>query len=424
MNQAFCHNCQIFLDTVYDYCWKCNDKLEILNVINPVNSENKPIIANQQQFSQNDEVHQTPNNWTNPAHSSNDQEPVFETGGYRNIQANSAANNPEFEKSNFSTVIKPALLSLIVLVGLGFFCTYTKAYFAGLPDQKAREIGEAKFTTGKPQIPWFSSWFRSQPTAEEVFEHFEDVTASKGKTLVSQTMVVKGNIQFSFPNAELEKTYKELRSGALTNSFPVFAPVSNPFSKPKSEIWDFDIEMEMSMKAPNKMLLSMTMTPKDTNIKNVKLYSWSGSNGDEKWVVNKAFINGDQRQSENEVNTLPGLFSNDNDSLTTTFVKEEYQKIEYIGVEAIAERKHYFIKATKPNGQMDSLYFDIETGLVNKVVGKDGDVYIVGYSDMNGVKMPTKLLVKAGNGLIMMTFSEIRKDVPLDDSIFLKTSHQ
>lgn len=423
MNQAFCHNCQIFLDTVYDYCWKCNDKLEILNVINPIKSENKPIIPNQQQFSQNNEVHQTTNEQSNSAHYTNIEEPVFETGGYRNIQANSTAN-PVFEESNFSTIIKPALLSLVVLVSLGFFCSYTKSYFASIPDQKAREIGEAKFATGKPQIPWFSSWFRSQPTAEEVFEHFEDVTASKGKALVSQTMVVKGNIQFSFPNAELEKTYKELKTGVMSNSFPNGAPIISSFSKPKSEIWDFDIEMEMSMKAPNKLLLSMTMTPRDTSIKNVKLYSWSGSNGVEKWVVNKAFINGNQRQSENDVNTLPNFFSNDTDSLTMTFVKEEYQKIEYIGVETLAERKHYFIKATKANGQMDSLYFDIETGLVNKVVGKDGDVYIVNYRDMDGVKMPGQMLVKAGTGLIMMTFSEIKKDVPLDDAIFLKSSHQ
>lgn len=436
MNQAFCHFCQMFFETVHQHCWQCSSPAEILGPVKPKNEQDSIADSapptNENEFAANEKTASA--NEESPKYT-----PLPPPRSYQRQTSGSAGENYSSyqnlsdEKPDVFRLLKPGLLCVAILVGVGFLCSYTKAYFAAMPGQRVDEIMDAKYNAGKPpektpekpQETWFWSFFRSEPTAEEIFEHFEDVTEATDKNLLYKTMVLSGSVNFSVQDAEPEKCYRQMQSAAYAenNSCFTFMPsYINTGAKPGP--WDFDTNFEMSLKSPNKIVIAGTMTPKDARLQGVKLSFWTGTDGEKKWRVNKTVIRGEKFSDEKENDeSLPSIFSNDTDLLSSTFVKDFYEKAEYIGKEDIAGRKHYAVKGTKKSGQADMLYFDMETGLVSKFLSRNGEVYILKYSTIDGVKVPSKTLFKDGNGLIMMTISGIKTDVELNDSIFQQSSY-
>ncbi len=449
MYKGFCHTCQEFLETPNKFCKKCGMMLEILQTIlsaesatNTVNSntyvENQqPHFSNSQQDStfvsnsQNNNFQEnqfgTVNNYPQPINSGYSQnQPNFQRD---NFQAKKySQDNQVFAESDGSVVMKTAIKFFVVvicLIGLGFGVNYAKDYFAAMPQQTIDNIMASKnnivgnnnqgIQKTVNQTPWCWCWFRKNPTAEEVFEKYESAANLVGKDVVSQTITIVGHANF--------------------------IPVDINSSKNES-IQKFNFAIELYMKAPNKVLVKMNMTFKrnytilndfmnpvvsDEQKKmmdsfNAKIIT--GTSGDGRWEIKNITANGQTKkeETENEKNDFD-KFTNKTDHLTMTFSRQQYQNIEFIGIDNVENRKTYLVKGVKPSGDIELLYFDIETGLVNKYFSKDNEVYIDSYNEYQGVKMPSMIRQRMYDLYFSLHISDIKQNDQFDDSIFLRSSY-
>jgi hypothetical protein len=431
MYKGFCHTCQEFLETPNKFCEKCGMMLEIIQRFEVQQNETA---VYSQETSINAE-HQMLN-FQQPQHNhyQNNYAPQNNQGFQRNISAHSATNSNEATGSAAMKAIAKFLIAVVVIVCLGYGIKYLRNATKPLNDQQltnlmnGRDINE--FKDPEPQNPWFWSFFRNEPTAEEVFEKYEYETNLTGKDVTSQTVVLKGTGDFI---------------GLGENSIGIV-----------SSAMDFDYSFDMYMKSPDKMLVKMKMTYKENPI----LYSHYeknnpfmtkdqmkkdresfnadlvlGSVREDKWILSKISYRGETKTDEKKDAGEIDKFANDSSSLTMTFSRQEYQKIEFIGTDTIGEkiiilgtrkigpRKAYLVKGYKPDNKVDLLYFDIDTGLVIKYYSKDAEVYIDNYGEFQGIKMPTEIRQKTGSLYFYMKISDIKQGEPLNDSIFLRSSY-
>lgn len=439
MIQGFCHYCQIFLETEQDYCSHCYEKLEVISVLSengsvPQNAaETLPptpeIVLGNAEYDLPTDTAPTETH-TQPAPQSNFSEPVTQAtpvadpafGFYKPTPTKDLElTNLKNTNAKPSSLTKPAIITLVVFVALGTFCTYSRSYFAAKPGEMMQKYDAARL--GKPapagesatQNPWFWSFFRSEPTADEIFEHFEETTFIKNKPLASTSHFIKGTMRFGSAATDIERAYVEMR-GMGNNSLPISSRV-NGFA-------DVNTDFEMSIKLPDKVFLKMEMTPTVTSSNQNKMIAFVGTDGSETWSFVNSFINGStKREESNKKERLPVL-DNKEQYLNPTFKREMYQSLKLVTTETIGGRKNYFVQATKPNGDLESLYFDIETGLVTKHSGKQGDVYIVNYSMIGEVLMPAVMIQKVKNETLLINLTDYKTDVPFDDSIFQKATYQ
>ena len=112
-------------------------------------------------------------------------------------------------------------------------------------------------------------------------------------------------------------------------------------------------------------------------------------------------------------------------------LKEQYTRLRTAGREKIGDRDAYVVLATRGENDTERLYFDAETGLLLRrttylrtivgVIPEQTD--FEDYRDVDGVKMPFTIRVSpvdAGNPYIVRRFTEIKLNVPVDESKFNK----
>jgi photosynthetic reaction center cytochrome c subunit len=113
-------------------------------------------------------------------------------------------------------------------------------------------------------------------------------------------------------------------------------------------------------------------------------------------------------------------------------LKEQYTSFRVGGrKEKIGERDVYVLTGTMPDKKRERLFFDAETGLLlRRVSYTETMIGIIpeqtdfeDYRDVEGVKLPFTVrlsAVDAGNPVSTRTFTEIKLNVPVDDSKFSK----
>lgn len=113
-------------------------------------------------------------------------------------------------------------------------------------------------------------------------------------------------------------------------------------------------------------------------------------------------------------------------------LKEQYTSFRVGGrKEKIGEREVYVITGTTPDKKRERLFFDAETGLLlRRISYTETMIGIIpeqtdfeDYREVEGVKLPFTVrlsAVDAGNPVSTRTFTEIRLNVPVDDSKFNK----
>jgi hypothetical protein len=104
-----------------------------------------------------------------------------------------------------------------------------------------------------------------------------------------------------------------------------------------------------------------------------------------------------------------------------------YRQTELKGEETILNRKAYVVETIDMQGDVSTLYFDVETGLVVKVLEKKETetVFILDYRMFNGILYPSKMVYKvAEKEWMMFEISEITPNVTFEDSIFQRLSYQ
>jgi hypothetical protein len=112
-------------------------------------------------------------------------------------------------------------------------------------------------------------------------------------------------------------------------------------------------------------------------------------------------------------------------------LKEQYTRVRTAGRDKIGDRDAYVVLATRGENDTERLYFDVETGLLLRritylrtivgVIPEQTD--FEDYRDVDGVKMPFLIRVSpidAGNPYVVRKFTEIKLNVPVDETKFAK----
>lgn len=138
------------------------------------------------------------------------------------------------------------------------------------------------------------------------------------------------------------------------------------------------------------------------------------------------------------VNPIQGSRDKTGDELAQTKINTDfhrelnfdklYQKMDVKGVEKMGDREVYVIVAV-PNGlEPQTFYFDKQTGLLLRedltVMSPEGKVptknHYEDYREVDGIKMPFKVRSVSPQFEVIMTLTEIKNDVKVDENMFVK----
>jgi photosynthetic reaction center cytochrome c subunit len=110
-------------------------------------------------------------------------------------------------------------------------------------------------------------------------------------------------------------------------------------------------------------------------------------------------------------------------------LKEQYSSVRVTGKDKIGDREVYAVRATTPDDKRERLFFDAENGLLlRRITYTQTMIGIIpeetdfdDYREVEGVKFPFMVKISsvdAGNPYSTRAFTEIKLNVPVDDSKF------
>lgn len=111
-----------------------------------------------------------------------------------------------------------------------------------------------------------------------------------------------------------------------------------------------------------------------------------------------------------------------------TKLKELYPKMTVKGKESVSGHDAYVIVATPAGGTAETMYFDADSGLLVRLQGEgegpNGPVSIDStfedYRDVDGVKVPFLMHESFGDFAFVIKLTEVKQNVPVDDTKFDK----
>ena len=170
----------------------------------------------------------------------------------------------------------------------------------------------------------------------------------------------------------------------------------------------FGGKLEVYAKAPNKSLTVMNVEPAG--------FVKQGFDGRTGWS-NSSDANGIERAA-----------LVDADFYREIKLKEQYARIRLLGKVKEGFRQVYLVEAVPRSGAAENLYFDVETGLlVRRDVPRrtskgvvQAEVYFSDWRDVDGVKVPFKITQAIQNTKFVITFEDVKQNVPVDDAIFVR----
>lgn len=172
--------------------------------------------------------------------------------------------------------------------------------------------------------------------------------------------------------------------------------------------------VEIYSAAPNKSLNKTTLAGIGDIIE--------GFDGTTAWTINPLQGNRD-KQGEELAQT----------KLTSDFYREinldkVYPKMELKGVEKVGANDAYVVVGTPASGQPETFYFDVKSGLLVRedaiAVTPEGKTptktFFEDVREVDGVKMPFKIRTVLPQFEITVNITEIKQNVPIEDSKFAK----
>jgi zinc protease len=113
-------------------------------------------------------------------------------------------------------------------------------------------------------------------------------------------------------------------------------------------------------------------------------------------------------------------------------INKMYSKIAVTGQDEVEGRKAYLVEATEPDGGVEKIYFDTQSGLIVRVIAQRhvGEAVTTfqqdsqDYSEVDGVKLPFTVIQTGGGVPFTIHFGEFHHNVDLEDSEFAKPDVQ
>ncbi len=112
--------------------------------------------------------------------------------------------------------------------------------------------------------------------------------------------------------------------------------------------------------------------------------------------------------------------------------RELYAAVEFAGVQHVAGRQAYVLRLTPRRGKPALHYYDAESfllvrqDLVQETTQGTIEVraWLSDYRDAGGVKAPFRIEQELPGAKVVIQFTEIRNNVPLDDALFAKPARR
>jgi zinc protease len=107
-------------------------------------------------------------------------------------------------------------------------------------------------------------------------------------------------------------------------------------------------------------------------------------------------------------------------------LKEIYPQMKYGGTETLGGHPTYVTEAKRSDGSTEEFYFDAQTGLLvrHDVPAPDsGGIRQIVFSDyrtVDGIQYPFKVQISDPDSEMVIEYTEIRHNVPVDESKFVK----
>lgn len=321
----------------------------------------------------------------------------------------------------------PAFVKIgaVVLIFAACFAGALK-YFITMDVSIAPALGNTE-----PQKPWFSAWFRKNPTADEVFEKYEAVTYTTGKTQLFKHILIsgKGQYLYTMPDGSLDVNLarKNILSGGQVPQSGVTPPpgpnAPAPSTRPKlPEFYEMDIAFEIAMKHPNKMLMKMNLRPKPGFSQAFRATQAIGFDGDRGWSLTKTYMNESETVRNSQFQPKTFFFNNLNDGISLNFMRAMYTKSEIAAMDTTYGRLNYNLRLADEKGETN-LMFDIETGLLSRVSRNGDEIYVLDHDNFDGVLIPSKLFYRIGREWLYLQIEKVETNKEFDDSIFLRSSN-
>lgn len=173
--------------------------------------------------------------------------------------------------------------------------------------------------------------------------------------------------------------------------------------------------IEVYGKAPNKMCTIL-------KVPGVGARAW-GYNGMLAWAFNPDSGKIEERTGKDLVAARVEA-----DFYQPLNLRDHYSKLSVKGVEKIQYREGprdtYVIEATNSSGEVEKLYFDTTSGLLlrhdtweDKLPIRD---FFLDYTDVDGVKVPFTNRQAEGKNVLILRFTEVKQNVPIDEARFNK----
>jgi zinc protease len=175
--------------------------------------------------------------------------------------------------------------------------------------------------------------------------------------------------------------------------------------------------IEMHEKAPNQLVATIT-------INGAKFRQ--GFDGTVGWADDPQ--NGLREQTGSELSET----KRDADFYHPLDLRQLYSKFTVTGIEKINDRDTYAVEGATEQGDVDKMYFDVRTGLVLRIIGQhhmpEGVTSFTedlkDYREVDGIKLPFTILQSSAESVFTIKFTEVRHNVPLENSEFSKPAAQ
>jgi zinc protease len=113
-------------------------------------------------------------------------------------------------------------------------------------------------------------------------------------------------------------------------------------------------------------------------------------------------------------------------------LKKLYTKLTVVGVEKVNDKDAYQVEAEVPEGAPDEIYFDLVSGLPDRVVShRESPQGVIDfredfddYREVDGIKRPFTISETSGETVLTIHVTEVRHNVLLDDSVFAMPAAQ
>jgi hypothetical protein len=273
-----------------------------------------------------------------------------------------------------------------------------------------------------PQKPWFSSWFRSKPTAEEIFEH--NLEASGGAEAVAAVKSHRSTGTLTFSPVRTDAAY-------YTEAHQLPPPA----------------RIVTYAKSPDKILTELEMGPPSQFADDRHLIR-RGFDGRRGWEYVERYVRepGDaQPVKQAELRELEGAELEQARHYAgaggVVRLAEQYGSLVMLENQKVSQPRHrgrkefdrecYVVRGLNGQNKLETFYFDIDTGLLLRfdfdTQGPDGpatiECYPEDYREVGKLLLPFRLTFKADDVWVNVVFDHFKlNDTILDSAFEMPTS--